>query len=191
VVTHQGLAGVFVGPVEPAWSAAVALSAQRHIIWTDRMYDQVLSVLPPMYDELWVGGKGMYKTEPAVADGGEVILYAPHLREVSAVHGRLIRQIGYHVRDYFTAQWDRFQQLPWGVVAHSTHVKGNGTYENGVERPRVNVTLATGLSAAECRALNLGYRDPASIDVDAFRNREAEGVLLVPKAGEYLYRPKR
>ena len=106
------------------------------------------------------------------------------------MHGRLIRQIGYHVRDYFTAQWERFRHLPWGVVAHSTHVKGGGTYEGGVERPRINVTLATGIPADECRALNLGYRDPASIDPASFGNREAEGVLLVPKAGEYLYRPK-
>ncbi|HVR63045.1 MAG TPA: lactate racemase domain-containing protein [Polyangia bacterium] len=190
VVTHHGLVGLFVGPVEAAWSAAADLSARHHMIWTDRTYDQVLSVLPPMYDELWVGGKGMYKTEPAVADGGEVILYAPHLREVSVVHGRLIRQIGYHVRDYFTAQWDRFRALPWGVVAHSTHVKGNGTYEGGVERPRINVTLATGIPADECRSLNLGYRDPATVDPAAFAGRESEGVLLVPKAGEYLYRPK-
>ena len=190
VVTHHGLAGLFVGPVQAAWSAAADLSAQRHMIWTDRTFHQVLSVLPPMYDELWVGAKGMYKTEPAIADGGEVIIYAPHLREVSVVHGRVIRQIGYHVRDYFTAQWERFKHLPWGVVAHSTHVKGSGTYTGGVERPRINVTLATGISEADCRAINLGYRDPASIDPASFRNREAEGVLLVPRAGEYLYRPR-
>ncbi len=190
VVTHNGLAGIFTGPVEAAWSAAADLSAKHHMIWTDRTYHQVLSVLPPMYDELWVGAKGMYKTEPAIADGGEVIIYAPHLREVSVVHGRLIRQIGYHVRDYFTAQWERFRHLPWGVVAHSTHVKGHGTYTDGVERPRIQVTLATGISEDECRAINLGYRDPASIDPAAFRDREAEGILLVPRAGEYLYRPR-
>jgi nickel-dependent lactate racemase len=190
VVTHNGLAGVYTGPIQGAWAAAADLSAKHHMIWTDRSFHQVLSVLPPMYDELWVGAKGMYKTEPAIADGGEVILYAPHLREVSVVHGRLIRQIGYHVRDYFTAQWERFKHVPWGVVAHSTHVKGSGTYAGGVERPRIKVTLATGISEDDCRAINLGYRDPASIDPASFRNREAEGILYVPKAGEYLYRPK-
>ncbi|HEX3698850.1 MAG TPA: lactate racemase domain-containing protein [Polyangia bacterium] len=190
VVTHNGLAGVYTGPSQDAWSAAADLSARHHMIWTDRSFQQVLSVLPPMYDELWVGAKGMYKTEPAIADGGEVILYAPHLREVSVVHGRLIRQIGYHVRDYFTVQWERFKQVPWGVVAHATHVKGSGTYAGGVERPRIQVTLATGISEDDCRAINLGYRDPASIDPASFRDREAEGVLYVPKAGEYLYRPK-
>jgi nickel-dependent lactate racemase len=190
VVTHDGVAGVYVGGVEDSWSAAADLSAKRHVIWVDKPYQQVLSVLPAMYDEIWVGAKGMYKTEPAIADGGEVIIYAPHLHEVSVVHGRLIRQIGYHVRDYFTAQWDKFKDISWGVLAHSTHLKGGGTFIDGVERPRINVTLATGISEAECRVLNLGYRDHKTIDPQSFANRESEGILYVPKAGEYLYRIK-
>lgn len=190
VVTARGVQGLFVGPPEAAWQAAAALSAQVHIIWRARPFRQVLAVLPRMYGELWVGAKGMYKTEPVVADGGEVILYAPHLREISVVHGHLIRQIGYHVRDYFVQQWDRFRDLPWGVLAHSTHVRGIGSYVDGIERPRIQVTLATGLSEAECRAVNLGYRDPAGIDPAAWAGREAEGVLLVPHAGETLYRVK-
>ena len=123
---------------------------------------------PAMYDELWVAGKCMYKLEPVVADGGELIIYAPHLKEISVTHGKRIEAIGYHVRDYFTKQWDRFKDVPWGVLAHSTHVRGTGTYADGVERPRVQVTLATGLSRAVCERINLGYRDPASIDVESF-----------------------
>jgi nickel-dependent lactate racemase len=188
VVTGRGVQGLFIGAPEAAWAAAAALSAQVHIEWRDRPYEQVLAVLPSMYDELWVGAKGMYKTEPVVADGGEVILYAPHLREISQVHGHLIRQIGYHVRDYFTAQWERFRDVPWGVLAHSTHVRGIGTYVEGVERPRIRVTLATGLTREECEAVNLGYRDPASIRTEDWAGREAESVLLVPHAGEVLYR---
>ncbi|HXI58156.1 MAG TPA: hypothetical protein VNO55_18950, partial [Polyangia bacterium] len=84
----------------------------------------------------------------------------------------------------------RFKHLPWGVVAHSTHVKGSGSYQDGVEKPRIQVTLATGISQADCQAINLGYRDPRSIDLASFQNREAEGVLFVPRAGESLYRPK-
>jgi nickel-dependent lactate racemase len=190
VVTGQGVHGLFVGEMEAAWSQAAALSAQIHIAWRDRPYSQVLAVLPEMYTELWVGAKGMYKTEPVVADGGEVILYAPHLHEISVTHGRLIREIGYHVRDYFTTQWERFRHLPWGVLAHSTHVRGIGEYAAGIERPRIAVTLATGLSEAQCRAVNLGYRDPATINPADWAGREAEGVLLAPHAGETLYRLK-
>ena len=180
--------GLFYGSPEEAWNDAADLSARVHIVRVPRPFRQVLSCAPPMYDELWVAGKCMYKLEPVVADGGELIIHAPHLSEVSVVHGRLIEQIGYHVRDYFTKQWDQFKDIPWGVLAHSTHVRGGGTFESGIEQPRVQVTLATGIPEDVCRRINLGYRDPASIDVESFADREEEGVLLVRKAGEQLYR---
>jgi lactate racemase len=141
-----------------------------------------------MYDDLWTGGKCMYKTEPVVADGGTVIIYAPHITEISPVHGPVLEQIGYHTRDFFLKQWDKYKGYPWGVVAHSTHVKGIGAYESGVERPRVNVILATGIPEAVCRKVNLGYMDHRSIRVSDYENREAEGILYVRRAGEILYR---
>jgi len=141
-----------------------------------------------IYDDLWTAAKGMYKTEPIVADGGEVILYAPHITEISYTHGKLIDEVGYHVRDYFLKQWDRFKHYPWGVLAHSTHVRGIGTFENGVERCRAQVTLASAIPPEICKKINLGYRDPKSIRAEDYANREAEGVLLVPKAGEMLFR---
>lgn len=187
VVDKPGLAGLFAGSPEAAWDAASDLSRERHIIFKDHPFHTVLSCAPLMYDELWVGAKCMYKLEPVVADGGELIIYAPHIREVSETHGKLIETIGYHCRDYFVKQWDRFQHLPWGTLAHSTHVHGIGTYENGIETPRIRVTLATGIPEDTCRRINLGYRDPQSIDVESFANREDEGILLVRKAGEMLY----
>jgi nickel-dependent lactate racemase len=191
VITPQGVEGVFFGTPEEAWSAAADLSAQVHVRYMEKPFRQALSALPEMYDEIWVGAKGMYKLEPVIADGGEVILYAPHLREISKTHGALIRQIGYHVRDYFVKQWDRFKHIRWGVLAHSTHLRGIGTYEDGVERPRIQVTLATGIPEDLCRAVNLGYRDPATIDPETWRGREAEGILLAPRAGETLYRLRK
>jgi hypothetical protein len=130
----------------------------------------------------------MYKLEPVVADGGELIIYAPHIREISLAHGALIERLGYHIRDYFLGQWQRFQNEPWGILAHSTHVRGIGTFANGIERPRIQVTLATQIPETVCRAVNLGYRDPSTIKVADFQNREDDGILYVPKAGEMLYR---
>jgi len=194
VVEEKRFAGLFAGTPEAAWDAASDLSAEIHITRKPRPFHTVLSCAPSMYDELWVAGKCMYKLEPVVADGGELIIYAPHLKEVSEVHGRLIAEIGYHCRDYFLKQWDRFKDYPWGVIAHSTHVHGIGTYENGVEKRRVMVTLASQVPEEVCRQINLGYRDPATIDPADFADREDEGVLLVPKAGERLFhletRPK-
>jgi nickel-dependent lactate racemase len=190
VVDGKALAGIFAGSPEAAWDEASELSRQKHVVYLDRPFHTVLSCAPKMYDELWTGGKCMYKLEPVVADGGELIIYAPHITEICVSHGRIIEELGYHCRDYFLKQWDRFQHYPWGVIAHSTHVRGIGTYENGVERCRIRVTLATGIPEETCRRISLGYRDPASIRHAEFAGREGEGILLVPKAGEMLYQLK-
>lgn len=188
VVYNGGLSGLFVGEPEAAWSAAADLSDQLHIIYKPRPFHTVLSCAPLMYDELWVGGKCMYKLEPVVADGGELIIYAPHLKEISRTHGALIERLGYHVRDYFRLQWDQFQHEPWGVIAHSSHVRGGGTFIDGIERPRVCVTLATGIPEEVCTRINLGYRDWRTIRVEDYQDREDEGILYVPHAGEMLFR---
>ena len=188
VVTHHGIAGMYFGDVQEAWRQAATLSSRRHIVWVDEPYDRVLAIMPTMYDDLWTAAKGAYKSEPVVAEEGEVIIYAPHVREVSHVHGRLIDEIGYHCRDYFLGQWDRFREYPGGILAHSTHVKGLGTYDapSGVETPRIQVTLATGIPEERCGRVNLGYKRHE--DVDA---RDYEGdpkTLVIPRAGEMLFR---
>ena len=190
VVTHTGLAGLFIGSPEEAWQAAADLSSRLHIVYVEKPFQRVLSIMPKMYDDLWTAAKGMYKMEPAIADGGEVVIYAPHITEISYTHGHVIDQIGYHVRDYFVKQWDRFKQYPWGVLAHSTHLRGIGTYdaESGLECPRIRVTLATGIPRERCERVSLGYMDPTSIDINKWVRRESEGILVVPKAGEMLYR---
>ncbi len=180
--------GIFYGAPEETWAAAADLSAKTHIVYKEKPYKSVLAMAPEMYDEIWVAGKCMYKLEPVVADGGELIIYGPHVREVSVTHGDLIKRIGYHTRDYFLAQMERFTDIPGGILAHSTHVRGIGAYEDGVEKCRVQVTLATSIPEDECKAINLGYRDWRSINPDAWRNREDEGLLLVERAGEVLYK---
>ncbi|HET7217151.1 MAG TPA: lactate racemase domain-containing protein [Vicinamibacterales bacterium] len=190
VVTHDGVAGAYVGGVHEAWREAALLSSRRHIVWLDRPFDRMLAVMPEMYDDLWTAAKGAYKTETAVADGGEVIVYAPHVREVSYTHGRLIEEIGYHCRDYFLAQWDRFSGYPGGILAHSTHVKGLGTFdaERGVESPRITVTLATGIPRERCNRINLAYQDPARIDFSEWSADNEHTSRIVPRAGELLFR---
>jgi len=188
VVRDEGLAGLFIGTPEEAYEHAADLSAKLHIIYVDKPFKRVLSVMPEMYDDLWTAAKGMYKLEPAIADGGEVVIYAPLISEISYTHGRIIDQIGYHVRDYFLKQWERFKDYPWGVLAHSTHLRGIGTFENGVENPRIQVTLATGIPEERCRRVNLGWIDPATIDMAKWEGREDEGILVVHKAGEMLYK---
>jgi nickel-dependent lactate racemase len=192
VVTGEGtgdgpipLHSLSFGDCQSSWADAAEVTAATHVTYLDRPVRRVLSLIPEMYDEIWTGAKGFYKTEPIVADGGEVILYAPHIREIASSHPE-IYDIGYHCRDYFVKQWDRFSDVHWGVLAHSTHLRGAGTYDAGVEKLRVDVTLATGIPPDVCAAVNLGYRDPASIDVAEFA--ADPDTLVVPRAGEVLFR---
>jgi lactate racemase len=174
------------GTPEQAWATAAEVSAQTHVRYLDAPVKRVLSIMPTKYEDIWTAAKGFYKVEPIVADGGEVIIYAPHVTQISAMHPQ-INEIGYHCRDYFVKQWDKFAGLHWSVLAHSTHLRGAGTYDDvDGERCRVTVTLATGIAEDVVRAANLNYLDPATLDIAAF---EADAdTFVVPQAGEVLYR---
>lgn len=190
VVVESGssrLHSISYGDTESSWADAAVVCAATHVEYLDRPVRRVLSLIPPLYKDIWTAAKGFYKLEPVVADGGEVILYAPHITEISQMHPE-IHEIGYHCRDYFVKQWDRFSSQPWGVLAHSTHLRGAGTYDaaTGQERLRVDVTLATGIPEDVCRAANLGYLNPASVDVSAFA--ADPDTFVVPDAGEVLFR---
>ncbi len=189
VVIHSasgGLHAAAFGNPEPAWAAAADVSAQTHVRYLDAPVRRVLSLVPLKYEDMWTGAKGFYKVEPVVGDGGQVVLYAPHIREVSVMHPHIV-EIGYHCRDYFVKQWDRFKDVHWGDLAHSTHLRGAGTYDEVEgERCRVTVTLATSIPEEQVRAINLDYLDPAEVDPDAWG--DDPDTLVVPQAGEVLYR---
>jgi lactate racemase len=188
VALENNLKGIFIGDVLEAWEKAADLSAQVHIIYKDKPYNTILGIAPAMYDDIWTAGKVMYKLEPILADGGILIIYAPHITEVSYSHSKWLDKIGYHTRDYFLKQMDKFKDIPRGILAHSTHVKGIGTFNNGVEKPRVNVFLATSISKERCQKINLGYMNPDDIQISDYENREDEGILVVHHAGEVLHR---
>ena len=178
--------GVFIGDMKETWEEASKLSAKIDITHVPGLYKSVLSIPSNIYNELWTAAKAMYKLEPVVADGGELIIFAPHLCEISLTHGDCIKKVGYHVRDFFINQWDSYQDYPWAVLAHSTHVKGKGVFKEGIEIPRIHVKLSTGISKELCQKINLEYIDPDSISFADWENSKDR--LLVHNAGETLYR---
>jgi nickel-dependent lactate racemase len=183
-----GLCGLYAGDTREAWSRAADLSSRIHIVTKKQPFRFVIGVAPTMYDEIWTAGKVMYKLEQVVANQGTLIIYAPHIHEVSRTWGRYIESAGYHIREYLLAHMDRLRDVPRGVLAHLTHVRGTGTYTGGAEIPDVNLVLATAIPESVCRRINVGYRDPRSICLADYMNKEDQGVLLVDPAGEILHR---
>jgi nickel-dependent lactate racemase len=188
VSVDNKLNGLFIGDCKEAWEKAADLSKEVHIVYKDKPYHTILGEAPKMYDDIWTAAKVAYKLDPILADGGTLIIYAPHITEISYTYGKILDKIGYHTRDYFLKQLDKFADIPRAAMAHSTHVKGLGVFTNGVERPRVNVILATGISKERCEKVNLGYMNPADINLADYENREDKGILLVRHAGEVLHR---
>ena len=175
------------GTSEDAWAEAAKVAAETHVVYVDEPFRRVLAMMPTRYDDIWTAAKGCYKMQPAMAEGGEVIIYAPHVTEVSEQHPE-IHDIGYHCIEYFTKQWDRFSSVPKGVLAHSTHVRGAGTYDpdTGVESNRIKVTLCTQIPEEVCRSVNLGYLALDAVDVEAWK--ADPDVFVQENAGEVLYR---
>jgi nickel-dependent lactate racemase len=188
VVDEEGLKGLFVGNDAAAWKEAARLSARLNVRYVEKPYHTVLSIPSEKYDDFWTGAKAFYKIEPIVEDGGKLIVYAPHIDRLSITHDKVIHQVGFHVMEYLCAHMNSYTQFPRAVLAYSALVKGAGTYESGVEKPRVHTVLATGVPGELCSRLNIGWKDPGEILVNEMERRENEGIKVIHDAGEVLYK---
>jgi nickel-dependent lactate racemase len=183
---------LFAGDVREALRRAAEVSRQVHIRYTGRKYKRVLAVLDPHYDEMWVGGKASYKLGAIIEDGGELIIYAPHLTKISETHGALIEKYGYAplevVRDMLGASQELRENLC--IAAHLAHVSyASRVDENGEIVPRYKIIMATGVDEETCRRVKLGYLDHQIIPWQELRNDPE--TLVVENAGRDLYRVVR
>jgi nickel-dependent lactate racemase len=190
---HQAVPqGLFLGGGPEGFASALAeageLSSRLHVRYLDGPLDVAVQQIPKLYDEVWTAGKGSYKLQkPGVmAQGGEIILYAPH---VEAFHSKpaldaAIRAIGYHGRDWVVDYLRRNPAFDRNVAAHVINVRGLGELVGGEERFGFRVTLASKISESECRAVGLGYRDPQSLRREDF---VGPGRLWIEEGGQWLY----
>jgi len=188
VVDNEGLKGLFVGSDRSAWNKAVELSAQLNIKYVHKRYKTVLSIPSRKYDDFWTGAKAFYKIEPIVEDGGEIIVFAPCIEEISITHSHVIEQIGFHIKDYFVTHMNRYRDFPKAVLAYSALVKGTGIYQKGSEKPRITIILSSAVSEEMCKKMNIAYRDPGEINIHEWENRENEGIKVIHNSGEVLYK---
>jgi lactate racemase len=180
---------LFAGEIREAFRRAAEVSRQVHIRYTGRKYKQVIALLDPHYDELWVGGKASYKLGAIVEEAGELIIYAPHLSKLSETHGALIEKFGYapleSVQDMLGVSQELRENLC--IAAHLAHVAFAGRLDDeGKVVPRYKITLASGLDEETCRQVNLGYLDYRAFDYEAMRSDP--DTLIVNDAGRDLYK---
>ena len=180
---------LFAGEIRDAFRRAAAVSREVHIRYTGRKYKRVVALLDPHYDELWVGGKASYKLGAIVEDGGELIIFAPHLTKLSETHGALIEKYGYAplevVRDMLGVSQELRENLC--IAAHLAHVAYAGRVDaDGNVVPRYRITMATGIDEQTCKRVNLDYLDHRTFDHQAFA--EDADTLIVKDAGRDLYK---
>ncbi len=180
---------LFAGDIREAFRRAAAVSREIHIRYTGRKYKRVVALLDPHYDELWVGGKASYKLGAIVEDGGELIIFAPHLTKLSETHGALIEKYGYApievVRDMLGASQELRENLC--IAAHLAHVAYAGRVDDdGRVVPRFRITMATGIDEQTCKRVNLGYLDHRTFDPHSLASDP--DTLIVKDAGRDLYK---
>lgn len=97
------LNGLYIGASRKAYEQACALSQELNITYIDRPVKKMVAYLDEFeLKTTWVGNKGIYRTRMAVADGGDLILLAPGVKEFGENQevDQAIRQYGYKGRDY-------------------------------------------------------------------------------------------
>lgn len=179
---------LFTGDFRTAFRQAAEVSRQVHIKYTGRKYRRVVALLDEHYDELWVGGKASYKLGGIIESGGELIIYAPHLRSISETHGRLIEKYGYapldRVREMVALSAELQNNL--AVAAHLAHVSYAGQRdESGRVIPRYRITMASALDEDTCRRVHLGFMDHRQFRVEDYE--DDRDTLIVENAGRDLY----
>ena len=179
---------LFAGDIYESFRRAAEVSREVHIKYIGRRYKRVVALLDRHYDELWVGGKASYKLGSIIEEGGELIIYAPHLTQLSATHGRLIEKYGY-------APLERVREMVEGsdelranlcVAAHLAHVSyGSARNAAGQLTPRYRITLASAVTEEACRRVNLGFLDHRNFRLEDYQ--ADPDTLVIDDAGRDLY----
>ena len=125
--------GLFIGDDFECFQKAADLSLETNFIMVDKQIKKCVVYLDPEeFKSTWLGNKAVYRTRMAIADGGELIVLAPALKEFGedrTIDG-LIRKYGYkgtpHTLECTNANKDLQDNL--GASAHLIHGSSEGRF---------------------------------------------------------------
>jgi nickel-dependent lactate racemase len=148
--------GLFVGDDEECFCLAAALSLKVNFKMLGEPLRKVVVFLDPgEFKSTWLGNKSVYRTRMAIADGGELIVLAPGLKEFGEDKqiDALIRKYGYvgtpKVLALVQEQEDLRNNL--SAAAHLIHGSSEG---------RFSITYCPGnLTQREIESVNFGFAD--------------------------------
>ncbi len=146
--------GMYIGDDEECFTMAAALSLQVNFQLLDKPLKKVVVYLDPSeFKSTWLGNKSVYRTRMAIADGGDLIVLAPGLKEFGEDKeiDKLIRKYGYigseKVLELTKQNADLQQNL--SAAAHLIHGSSEG---------RFNITYCPGnLTQQEIESVNFKY----------------------------------
>jgi nickel-dependent lactate racemase len=148
--------GLYVGDDVEAFQKAAALSLQVNFEMLDTPLEKVVVYLDPgEYKSTWLGNKAVYRTRMVLADGGQLIILAPGLREFGedGEIDRLIRKYGYRGTPATLAAVKANEELRnnLSAAAHLIHGSSEG---------RFDITYCPGhLTRQEIEGANFRYAD--------------------------------
>ncbi len=185
--------GLYVGNDMETFTIAAKLSQKTNLTLLDKPLKKVVVHLDPEeFKSTWLGNKSVYRTRMAVADGGELIVLAPGLKEFGEDKeiDRLIRKYGYRGTPATLAAVNENDELRKNLsaAAHLIHGSSEGrfkiTYCPGQKMPLENVRAA-GFEAEPFEKMSKTY-DPVTLK-DGFNSVGGEEVFFISNPGLGLW----
>ncbi len=178
------LNGVFSGYDAECFYEASKLSLKVNFEVLDKPLKKVVVYLDPEeFKSTWLGNKSIYRTRMAIADGGELIVLAPGLKEFGEDKeiDRLIRKYGYTTTPEVLEAVENNDDLKnnLSAAAHLIH----GSSEN-----RFKITYCPGnLSKEEIESVNFSYANLDEMIKKYNPDKLDEGYNVMPDGEEIFY----
>ncbi len=130
---NQQTYGLFVGDDLSVFDLAARLSLEVNFEMVEKPLKKVVVWLDPTeFKSTWLGNKSIYRTRMAIADGGELIVIAPALKEFGEDKeiDRLIRKYGYHGTEHTLKAVGENEELRdnLSAAAHLIHGSSEGRF---------------------------------------------------------------
>lgn len=181
------LRGLFIGDDYECFRMASELALRTNFIMVGKPIDRCLVWLDPQeFKSTWLGNKAIYRTRMALADGAELIVMAPALKEFGedATIDTLIRKYGYRGTPYILQAVEKNQDLKdnLGAAAHLIHGSSEGRF-------RITYCPGPQMSREEIESVGFGYGDLETV-MKRFRpDTLHDGWNTLPDGEEIYYIP--